>query len=183
MFNNLKCDIGRYTRYCKTKKDYFYILFEQGLWAIVIYRFGRWANAVRVPLIGLILRIFAFLLFKLTEIVTAVSLPASVPIGKGFYVGHYGPVILHSRARIGENCSVGPGVVLGTKGRGDQGAPRLGNNVYIGVGAKVLGGITIGNNVIIGANSVVVRDIPDGATGVGIPARVISTQQPETPSC
>jgi len=183
MFNNFKSDVARYTKYCTCKKDYFYILFEQGLWAIMVYRISRWANSIRVPLLGLILRIIAFLMFKMTEIVTAVSLPASVPIGRGFYVGHYGPVILHSRAVIGENCSVGPGVVIGTKGRGSQGAPTLGNNVYVGVGAKVLGGITIGDNAIIGANSVVVRDIPPGATAVGIPARIIRQEQTETPSC
>jgi len=64
---------------------------------------------------------------------------------------------------------------LGTKGMGAQGVPALGNNVYVGVGAKILGNVRIGNNVKIGANAVVVHDVPDEVTVVGVPAQIIST--------
>lgn len=176
MFANLKEDFKRYKK-SESKKELFYFCFEQGVWAIVVYRFGRWVRGVRIPVVGFLLKLFAFLLFKMIEIMTAISLPHSVSIGKGLYVGHFGPIILHSDVVIGEDFSIGPGVVVGTRGLGSKGAPKIGNNVYIGVGAKVLGDIQLGNNVKVGANAVVVRDVPDGATVVGIPAKIISQRK------
>ncbi len=175
MGGDFRADVRRYTGAGGTRRVY--LLFEQGLWAIAVYRFGRWCRGVRIPLIGFLLRAAAFLMFKFMEIVTGISLPASARIGKGFYVGHFGPVILHSDAVLGEGCSVGPGVVIGTRGLGGTGVPRLGDGVYVGVGAKVLGGITIGNRVRIGANAVVLDDLPDGVTAVGIPARVVALEE------
>ncbi len=169
MFNNFKADIKRYTQLKKS----IYTLFEQGLWAIAVYRFGREVRKARLPVISFLLKIFAFLLFKLTEIFTGISLPASAQIGKGFYVGHFGGIILHSDVQMGENCSIGPGVLIGTRGGGRKGVPIIGNNVYIGVGAKILGGIKIGNSVKVGANAVVLEDVPDDATVAGVPAKIV----------
>lgn len=167
MFSNLSSDIKRYGKFS------LYLLFEQGIWAIIVYRFGRWIRSVNVPIISFILKLFAFLLFKIIEILTGVSVPASAQIGKGFYVGHFGNIILHSDVVMGENCSIGPGVLIGTRGLGKPGAPQIGDNVYIGVGAKILGKIKIGDNVRIGANAVVITDVPDNATVVGNPSRII----------
>lgn len=171
MCTNFKADLARYKR----DSGNIYLIFEQGLWAIAVYRFGRWVRKFPVPVISHLLKIFAFLLFKQMEIVTGISLPASAEIGKGFYIGHFSGIILHSQAKLGENCSIGPGVVIGTRGGGNLGVPILGDNVYVGVGAKILGGIKIGNNVKIGANAVVLTDIPDGATALGIPAKIVET--------
>jgi len=171
MCANFKSDLKRYQN---LESKGIYLFFEQGLWAIAVYRFGRAVRAVRIPIISQLLKLTAFLLFKQMEIMTGISLPASARIGKGFYVGHFGGIILHSDVQIGENCSVGPGVVIGTRGGGRPGVPILGNNVYVGVGAKVLGGIKIGNNAKIGANAVVIEDVPDGATVAGIPAKIIN---------
>ena len=173
MFENIRAD---YRRYRSLEKNPLYILFEQGLWAILVYRFGRWARKFPVPVISHLLKLIAYLLFKSIEVSTGISLPASAEIGRGFYVGHFGGIILHSSAKLGENCSIGPGVVIGTRGQGSAGAPVLGNNVYIGVGAKVLGDIAIGHNVRIGANAVVLTDVPDNATVVGIPAKIIDKE-------
>lgn len=172
MFKNLKADLERYK--AETLKQKIYVLFEQGFWAVVIYRLGQWTATIRIPIIGFILRFIAFLLFKMIEMTTGISIPSSAKIGKGFYVGHFGGIVLHSDVVMGENCSIGPGVLIGTRGLGSKGVAVIGNNVYVGVGAKILGKITIGNNVKIGANAVVVTDIPDGATAVGIPAKIIS---------
>ena len=172
MCKNLKADFKRYK--AKTIKEKVYVLFEQGFWAVAVYRLGRWTAGIRIPLIGFIFRFIAFLLFKWIEILTGISIPSSAKIGKGFYVGHFGGIVLHSDVVMGENCSIGPGVLIGTRGMGNKGVAVIGDNVYIGVGAKVLGKITIGNNVKIGANAVVVSNIPDGATAVGIPARIVS---------
>ena len=172
MFNNLKADIRRYVKSPRGREN-IYVIFEQGMWAVAVYRFGRWARGVRIPVVSLILRMAAFLLFKMTEILTGISLPASAQIGKGLYAGHFGPTILHSHVKMGENCSIGPGVVIGTRGMGDTGTPVIGDNVYAGTGCKILGSVKIGNNVKIGANAVVLTDIPDGATAVGVQARII----------
>lgn len=171
MFNNFKKDIQRYIK--KNIKENVYLLFEQGLWAIAVYRFGRWVRKVRFPIVSMILRIIAFLLFKIMEVVTGISLPASAQIGKGLLIGHFGATILHSDVRMGENCSIGTGVIIGALGQGKTGVPAIGNNVFMGTGSKVLGPITIGNNVSIGANAVVVSDVPDGATVVGVPAKIV----------
>ncbi len=172
MFANLKTDIKRYMKDSDSKKN-IYVFFEQGLWAIVVYRFGRWVRTIKIPIVSHVLKIIAFLLFKFIEITTGISLPASAEIGKGFYVGHFGYIILHSNVKMGENCSVVSGVLIGTLGLGNTGVPVIGNNVYIGAGAKILGAVKIGNNIKIGANAVVLTDVPDGATAVGIPARIV----------
>ena len=172
MFDNFKADVQRYRN---LESKVVYLFFEQGLWAIAIYRLGRWVRTIKIPVLGFILRFFTFLLFKSMEITTGISLPASAQIGKGFYVGHFGGIILHSDVKIGENCSVGPGVLIGTRGLGNKGVPVIGDNVYIGVGAKVLGGVIIGNNTKIGANAVVLCDVPEGTTAVGIPAKIVGT--------
>jgi serine O-acetyltransferase len=82
-------------------------------------------------------------------------------------------VVIHKKAIIGENCTIGTCVTLGGRGKGIEGAPIIGDNVYISSGAKILGPIRIGNNVIIGANSVVLKDVSDDKTVVGIPAREV----------
>lgn len=175
MCTNLKADFARYK--AKSLKEKVYVFFEQGFWAVAIYRLGRWTADLKIPILGFILRFIAFLLFKMVEMTTGISVPSSAKIGKGFYIGHFGGIVLHSDVVMGENCSIGPGVLIGTRGLGNKGVAVIGDNVYIGVGAKVLGKITIGNNVKIGANAVVVNDLPDGATAVGIPAKIISKAQ------
>lgn len=174
MFENYRSDIARYRA---LEASRIYLCFEQGLWAIGIYRFGRWVRTTRIPVVSLLLKVIAFLFFKITEIITGISLPFSADIGKGFYIGHFGGVILHSDVKIGENCSIGPGVVIGTRGVGNVGVPVLGHNVYVGVGAKILGNIKIGNNVKVGANAVVLEDVPDGSTVVGIPAKIVGAMK------
>lgn len=96
-------------------------------------------------------------------------------IGRGFYIGHFGGITVSPEAKIGNNCNISQGVTIGLSTRGkNRGAPRIGDNCYIAPGAKIIGNIKIGNNVAIGANAVVVKDIPDNAVAVGIPAIVIS---------
>lgn len=98
-------------------------------------------------------------------------------IGPGFCIGHFGGIVVSHRATIGRNCNLSHQVTIGASGRGDRaGVPTIGDNVYIGPGAKIFGAITIGNNVAIGANAVVTRDVPDNAVVVGVPAKVISME-------
>ena len=79
-------------------------------------------------------------------------------------------LVVNTGVRAGTHCTMENGVTIGAeKGR----APVLGNHVYIGSGARIIGGVTVGNNVRIGANAVVVKDVPDNATVVGVPARIV----------
>lgn len=106
-----------------------------------------------------------------------IGIPVQVDIGPGFYISHFTGVFVNSNSTIGRNCNISQGVTLGLANRGPRkGVPSLGDNVYLGPGAKVVGKVRIGNNVAVGANAVVTRDLPDSAVAVGIPAKVISFQ-------
>jgi serine O-acetyltransferase len=98
-------------------------------------------------------------------------------IGAGLHIGHTGGIVVSQYAKIGKNCNLSHQGTIGIKNRGKhKGAPEIGDNVYIGPGAKVIGGIKVGNFVAIGANAVVTSDVPDHAVVVGMPARVISCE-------
>lgn len=103
------------------------------------------------------------------------DIPAGALISKGFYIGHFGGIVITPKAVIGKNCNISQNVTIGLNSRGRRkGYPTIKENVYIGPGAVIIGNITIGNNVAIGANAVVTDDIPDNAVAVGIPAKIIS---------
>lgn len=100
-------------------------------------------------------------------------IPFQADIGKGTIIGYQGlGVVIHKKAVIGRDCSIGQNVTLGGGGR-VPGVPTLGNNVHIGAGAMVIGGVHIGNNAIIGANAVVNSDIPANCVAVGAPAKPV----------
>lgn len=106
-----------------------------------------------------------------------ISIPYSTEIGSGFYIGHFGGIVVSGNSVIGKNCNISQGVTLGQANRGkNKGDPTLGDNIYIGPGAKIVGAVKIGNNVAIGANCVVTKDIPDNSVVVGVPGKVISQE-------
>lgn len=103
----------------------------------------------------------------------AIKLGFTVPMNvfeSGLCLTHWGTIIVSSHAKVGKNCRIHPSTCIGNH----IGAPTIGNNVYIGPGAKIFGNISIGNNVAIGANAVVNKSFPDNVTIAGNPARVIS---------
>lgn len=97
-------------------------------------------------------------------------------VGKGLMIYHYGSIIVNGEAKIGDNCTLFPGIVVGAK---PNGVPKIGNHVMIGAGAKVLGGVTIGDNVTIAPNAVVVKDVPKDAIVVGVPAKILRIKSNE----
>lgn len=104
-----------------------------------------------------------------------ISISHHIKIGSGFYIGHFGGIVINPNSEIGKNCNISQGVTIGQVNRGpNKGVPILGDNVYIGPGAKMIGKIVIGDNVAIGANCVVTKDVPDNAVVVGVPGKIIS---------
>jgi len=104
-----------------------------------------------------------------------ISIDFITAIGEGFFIGHFGGIVVSRRCTIGRNCNISHGVTIGRINRGHRsGFPTIGDNVYIGPGAKILGGITVGDGAAIGANCVVIKDVPEQGVVVGIPGEVIS---------
>ena len=104
-----------------------------------------------------------------------IFIPFDTPISVGLYIGHCGDIHFNRQTRVGRNCNISQGVTLGQANRGkNKGYPIIGDGVYIGPGAKVVGAVRVGNNAAIGANCVVTKDVPDNAVVVGVPGRVIS---------
>lgn len=104
-----------------------------------------------------------------------IAIPARTRIGPGFYIGHYGCIVVHPDVVIGRNCNISHGVTLGQTNRGARaGVPTIGDEVYIGPGAKIIGRLHVGDAAAIGANAVVTSDVPASAVMVGIPARPVS---------
>ncbi|WP_119154012.1 serine O-acetyltransferase [Caldimonas tepidiphila] len=127
------------------------------------------------PLLKLLAYPVARLMLHRLTYKLGIWIPPGTNIGSGFYIGHFGGIIINPECVIGKNCNLSHGVTLGQANRGrNKGTPVLGDNVYIGPGAKIVGAVRIGNNVAIGANSVVTRDVPNDAVVAGNPARVIS---------
>ena len=112
-------------------------------------------------------------LMYINRILFGAYIPPSAAIGAGTKFSYGGSgVVVHTRAKIGKNCTIGPCSTIGGRSK-IYGVPRIGNNVYIGGGSKILGDIEIGDNVVIGANSVVIKSIESNSVAAGIPARVI----------
>ncbi len=105
---------------------------------------------------------------------TGIEIHPGATIGKGFFIDHGMGVVIGETTEIGDNCTLYQGVTLGGTGK-DVGKrhPTLGNNVMVGAGAKVLGPFTIADNAKIAANAVVLKEVPENSTAVGIPARVV----------
>ncbi|MFA5038113.1 MAG: serine acetyltransferase [Candidatus Omnitrophota bacterium] len=167
----LAADMSR--RDHKSPKSVFYDLFDGSMWAVIFYRLSRALFLVNVPILKYLSRFSGFIVFKLSEILFGVSLPPSVEIGPGLFIGHTGLLVFHHEVKAGMNLSVSHGVTIGVSGLGKKGAPEIGHNVYVGAGAKILGNIKVGDHCRVGANAVVVRDLPCGCTAVGVPAKVI----------
>lgn len=94
-------------------------------------------------------------------------------IGEGFYIGHFGTVIVSVNSSIGKNCNIAPGVTIGASRRGEKkGAPKLGNFVWIGTNAVLVGNIQIGSDVLIAPGAYVNFDVPDHSIVIGNPGKI-----------
>ncbi len=117
----------------------------------------------------------ARMLAHLGRWLTGIEIHPGATIGRRFFIDHGMGVVIGETAEIGDDCTLYHGVTLGgTSWQKEKRHPTLGKNVVVGAGAKILGPITLGDNARVGSNSVVVKDVPPGATVVGIPGRIIS---------
>ena len=145
-------------------------LSNRTFWAMCHYRFGVWAAQLRfAPARWLLTKIYGGIGLYL-PIITGVSIDRRMPVGRRLHLIHPGMIALHPQASFGDDCGVMHNVTIGTNMTG--GAPRIGNDVFIGCGATILGEITIDDGVRIASNSLVISDVPAGAMAMGVPAKV-----------
>jgi serine O-acetyltransferase len=157
----------------KRRWERFDTIVLRGTWpAVACFRLKSWASRRGVPLLP-------FICDTLNRIFWGVVIGDNAQIGRGLCLVH-GYVVIDGRVTIGKNCYINPQVTIGLRGGAGftLDGPKIGDDVYIGAGAKVLGPITVGDNVTIGANAVVIDDVPDGHTAVGAPARAIPKRTP-----
>lgn len=143
------------------------LLTYSGLHAVMIYRLSHrlYVNGFKTA---------ARALSQLGRLITGIEIHPGAKIGKRLFIDHGAGVVIGETAEIGDDCLLYQGVTLGGTGKGKgKRHPTLGNNVMVGCGAKVLGPFRVGDNAKIAANAVVLEAVPDNATAVGVPARVV----------
>lgn len=145
---------------------------EFGFLAIAVYRLGRWSRTIRPRWLALPIKLIYRILDFFIQVLFGISISSNCQIGPGFYIGHFGGIVIH--CDLGAHCSIGQGVTIGARGAGrSDGYPVLGDRVYVGAGAMVIGSVRVGNDVVIGANTVVVTDVPANCRVVSARARIL----------
>ena len=168
MFRNLRYDLNKVMENdpaARSKIEVF--LLYPTIHALIAYRISHYLYINK-------LFFLARLISQISRFFTGIEIHPGAKIGRGLVIDHGMGVVIGETAEIGDNVLLYHGVTLGGTGK-DKGKrhPTVGNNVVIGAGAKVLGPIYIGSNSKIGANSVVLNNVPEGATAAGIPAKNI----------
>jgi serine O-acetyltransferase len=173
MLDFLRCDIKRYRGHPDESLiiTFFKALYSHPSFAgILWYRLSRAAWLRQRNPVFLICLMVMRALYPLVRIYSGLEIAPSVDVGPGLWIGHFGPTIIHPETKAGSNLTILHGTTIGF---GTNGVPSFGDDVSIGAGATIIGGIRIGSHVIIGAGSVVTKDIPDNSKAIGIPAQVI----------
>lgn len=175
MFDSFKQDVQRWfvpqqvapASYVTFRRTLRLLWVYKSLRAMFWFRLGTWCVQKHIPLAK---SFFSAILYY----VHGLELEIGADIGGGLYIAHPRGVVMVA-SRIGRNCSVIANVTVGM--RNEYAFPNIGDDVFIGAGARVLGNIEIGDGAKIGANAVVINDVPAGATVVGIPAKIISIDE------
>ena len=175
MFAKLKQDIRCVFDRDPAARNAFEVLTTYpGFHAVLVHRLSHrlWKMGLRWP---------ARVLSTIMRWFTGIEIHPGAVIGRRFFIDHGMGVVIGETALIGDDCTLYHGVTLGgTTWQKGKRHPTLGNDVVVGAGAKVLGPITLGEGARVGSNAVVMKDVPAGATAVGIPARVVQPKSDET---
>jgi serine O-acetyltransferase len=175
MFETFGQDLRRYGRTPRERARA--LLLTPGLWAVAPYRFTRWARTRPNGLARKVCGVAATLLNLFAVVTSSVELHEGAEIGPGLYLPHAGYIVVGAGARLGSHCTLTQGITIGHAGGGRSGAdefPIIGDRVYVGPGAAVVGPVTVGDDALVGVGAVVVRAVPPRGVAVGNPARVIS---------
>ncbi|KAA5820881.1 serine acetyltransferase [Algibacter amylolyticus] len=135
-----------------------------------MYYLRKVSNHKKVSFLGIYYRIiFRRLTFKY-----GYQIESTTSIGEGFYIGHFGTIVINRDVVIGKCCNIAHSTTIGSANRGKlKGCPKIGDKVWIGTGAVIVGNIKVGNNVLIAPNSFVNMDVPDNSLVIGNPAKII----------
>jgi serine O-acetyltransferase len=184
MFETIRADIDRKIRaYGVRPQDQTFFrkritpLLELGTLAVVVFRFGRWAYSLKLPVLRQLMIAIYLVVNQLCLMMSGAHLQVESDIGPGLIV-HNAVGVLILVKRMGHSCTLTQDVSIGTI-RGEV-RPTIGNNVFFGAGSKVFGPVTIGDNVVVCPNSFVAGDVPSNCTVMGVPARIIS-REPVSP--
>lgn len=152
---------------------------KPGFRAIAWHRVGNWRMSIRPKAIRAPLSLLYRFIFRYIRNHYGIEVPYSSKIGRRVIIEHQGNIVIHGDAVIGDDCIIRQGVTIGNRKLDTPyDAPTIGNNVNIGAGAVLLGGIRVGNNAAIGANAVVLKDVPENSLAVGNPARILQRTIP-----
>jgi serine O-acetyltransferase len=188
MFENIRADFHAYalasftwipdgrrrSRFARWLEQMNVVIFRESWLSVVLYRLQVWASQHHIP-------VLPFICDTINRLFWGVVIGRAVQIGPGLCFSH-GNVVIDGVVKIGRDCIINPYVTIGLSAKGDPEislcGPTIGDNVYIGTGARVLGSITVGNKAKIGANAVVLDNVPANFTAIGVPARVIPQNPP-----
>lgn len=148
-----------------------------GFRAVAVQRFGVWRMGIEPKLLRAPLSILYRMLYRKVRNGYGIELPYTVKLGRRVIIEHQGAIVVHGYCTIGDDCILRQGVTLGNRHLDRLlDAPQLGDRVNIGAGAKLFGAIQVGDDVQIGANAVLLNNVPEGATVVGIPAKIVKSR-------
>ncbi|MBV6625393.1 MAG: serine acetyltransferase [Rivularia sp. (in: Bacteria)] len=148
-----------------------------GFRAIAVYRFGVWRMTVKYRMLRSPLSILYKMMFRKIRNGYGIEIPSTARLGRRVVIEHQSGIVVHGCSSIGDDSIIRQGVTLGNRYLDrPMDAPKVGKRVNIGAGAKLFGDISIGDGAAIGANAVVLRDVPSGATAVGIPATIVKSK-------
>lgn len=178
----LYCDFYRQTGQefttIKVFKYIFSISVEPGFKYIFLMRICKYFYMKKKNVIEKILFKILKFRFRKLQYKYGIDIPYVTEIKEGFLISHFTGIVVNSYVKIGRNCSILQGVTIGNNlYKGRENLAIIGDNVFIGAGAKIIGPVTIGDNVTIGANTVVIKDIPDNSVVAGNPAQIVSRKK------
>lgn len=168
MFSKIRYDINNILKNDPAARNSLEVfLLYPSVNAVIMYRISHELYKIK-------LYFLARMVSQIARFFTGIEIHPGAKIGKGLFIDHGMGVVIGETAEVGDNVILYHGVTLGGTGKHKgKRHPTIGNNVVIGTGAKILGPVTVGDYAKVGANAVVLKDIPEYATAVGVPARII----------